>query len=61
MTKPVVDHGLCIGCGACAALCPEVFEIGPDGKSHVKNPDACNTCNCEQARDTCPVGAITLE
>ncbi|RLJ03279.1 MAG: ferredoxin [Candidatus Aenigmatarchaeota archaeon] len=59
--KVTVDHEACIGCGSCVALCPEVFELGEDGKSHVKNPDACDQCNCQEAADVCPVGAITLE
>ena len=30
-----VDQYLCIGCGACVALCPRVFRMGEDGKSGV--------------------------
>ncbi len=55
-----VDANKCIGCGACAALCPEVFEIGSDGKSHVKNAKACANCDCNQAVSACPVQAISL-
>jgi ferredoxin len=29
--KLKVDKDLCIGCGACQAVCPEVFEIEDDG------------------------------
>jgi ferredoxin len=59
--RPKVDQEKCIGCGACVAICPDVFELGDDGKSHVKNPDACDKCDCQAAADSCPVGAITLE
>ena len=55
-----VDQEKCIGCGACAALCPDVFEIESDGKSHVKNPEACENCDCKAAADSCPVSAITM-
>ena len=56
--KLTIDKNACIGCGACAALCPDVFEIGVDGKSHVKNAKACAKCDCKAAADGCPVGAI---
>ena len=59
MKKPIVDHELCIGCEACADICPEVFEIR-DEKSWVIGPDKCDTCDCEEAIDSCPVDAIEL-
>lgn len=36
MKKLVVDQDKCIGCGACVALAPEVFELRDDGKAQVK-------------------------
>lgn len=60
MPTPVVDYGLCIGCGSCVEICPEVFELR-DEKSWVVGPDKCDTCNCEEAANICPVAAITLE
>ncbi|HDM92160.1 MAG TPA: ferredoxin, partial [Candidatus Korarchaeota archaeon] len=36
MARVKVDQDTCIGCGVCSSLCPEIFEMGDDGKSHVK-------------------------
>ncbi|NFF31098.1 ferredoxin, partial [Clostridium botulinum] len=29
------DQDTCIGCGLCPSICPEVFDMGDDGKAHV--------------------------
>ena len=50
---------MCIGCGACAAVCPEVFEISDDGYAVVKaevTPEV--EQSAKDAMDGCPAGAI---
>lgn len=59
MGKPVVNADLCIGCGTCETLCPNVFKM-EDGKSHVV-VEECGDCNCQEAVDSCPVNAISIE
>ncbi len=58
--KAVVNEDLCIGCGVCESLCPQVFKLEDDGKAHVIADDCSAGC-CEDAKDSCPVGAISLE
>lgn len=58
MSKAKVDQELCIGCGTCESVCPSVFKL-ENGKSVVVKED-CGDCNCQEAVDSCPVGAISL-
>jgi len=54
-----VDKDLCTGCGLCAQICPEVFEIGDDGYACVIE-GADETLPCvDEAINQCPVGAIS--
>ncbi len=52
-----VDKKKCIGCGLCAELCGEVFEIGEDGKAQVKKQKKLPCV--KDAVDSCPVNAIS--
>jgi ferredoxin len=57
--KVSVDRSKCIGCGACAAMCPDVFEL-QEGKSHVIS-ESCGKCDCKAAAEACPVQAISVK
>ena len=62
MASITVDSDLCIGCGLCTEICPEVFEMGDDGQAHVIDAAACDSSDCcDEARDSCPTDAIKLE
>jgi ferredoxin len=58
MTKPIVNQEICIGCGTCESLCPQVFRI-ENGKSQVISSD-CKDCDCQSVVDSCPVSAISI-
>ena len=59
MAKVKVNKDKCIGCGACAATCPEVFELGDDGLAEVIK-DEIND-DVKTAAEGCPVEAIEIE
>lgn len=61
----------CIGCGACAAICPDFWSIAEDGKAKLKNSRingktgndeleiAKNGCN-QDAAEACPAQIIKI-
>lgn len=62
MIVPRVDKDLCISCGVCTEMCPDVFQFGDDGKVEVINQKGCGEgCDCEEAADSCPTDAIIIE
>lgn len=64
MTKFKVNKDICIGCGACAAICPEVFDIDDDGLAKtVKEENLTNDeiVDATDAMEGCPTGAINEE
>lgn len=57
-----VDQDTCVGCGMCAGIASEVFEL-KEGKAHViEGADLeSNKDMIEQAASSCPVQAIEIE
>jgi thioredoxin reductase/ferredoxin len=56
---PWIDVAKCIGCGSCAAACPEARVIGIiNGKASLVNPTYC--IGHGACRSACPMNAITL-
>ena len=58
--RVVVDQETCIGCGTCAGLCPDIFELDETlGKSQVIRPEGGDNACIEEAIASCPVQAIS--
>ena len=60
MDKFNVNQNACIGCGACTAICPDVFSINDEGLAEADNNNI-NESNIDDAKDAmegCPTSAI---
>lgn len=58
----IVDGELCIGCGQCEEICPDVFEMEGEKANVISDEipdDALDACY--EAVESCPVDAIILE
>jgi ferredoxin len=55
-----VDRGLCIGSGDCVDSAPGVFELDPEDKARVIDPDGDPLDMVQDAAGNCPVTAIFL-
>lgn len=69
--KVILKRKQCIGCGSCAAVCPNFFEMADDGLSHLKDSKKEgeeesreieeNKIGCaKEAAEVCPVQAIEI-
>ena len=61
--KAFVDKDVCIGCGACTGICPDVFEMDDDGLAVAIQDELSSDMedSAVDAQDSCPVSAITVE
>ena len=57
---PTIDYSLCTGCGACAQLYPQFFEIRDD-KAWFINHEKFDMALCKGIVGCCPFGAIAIE
>lgn len=55
---PVVAES-CIGCGACVAVAPDVFDLDEEGMSVVKDMTSYEGKGVEDSISACPVDAIS--
>lgn len=61
--KVTVDKDLCIGCGVCEGICPEVFSLAKEPYAEVLlDPIPAEFQDlCKQAAADCPAEAIKIE
>jgi ferredoxin len=60
--KVVIETDECIGCGSCAELCQDVFELDAElEKAKVILPEGGSEECIEEAISTCPVQCIHWE
>ncbi len=59
--RVAVDQSLCIACGVCIHLCPEVFAWNEQGRSEAWSPAVPPQVEAVVLRvlDLCPVNAIS--
>jgi len=61
--KAKIQRDGCIGCGQCAAICPEVFQMADDGLAEVYVETVTEGLEdlVTEAKDSCPVAVISAE
>lgn len=60
--KACVDKEKCIGCGLCASIAPEIFEMEDDGLAGVVGEVTDSyEAEAKEAEVSCPAEAIKVE
>jgi ferredoxin len=60
--RVIVDPNKCQGYGVCAEICPDVYKLNDQGFAYVEaDAPAELESAIMEARDNCPVEAITVE
>ena len=61
--KAAVDKEICIGCGLCPSICPEVFSMDDDGLAVAIDEEIDDNLidSAREAEESCPTDAITVE
>jgi ferredoxin len=54
-----IDKKKCIGCGACEAVCPDVFKMDGE-KAKIKASKTDKEC-AKEAADSCPTQAMSVK
>lgn len=62
MSKVKVNQDMCIGCGACAAIAPDVFDLNEDRLSVAKVEEIPEESmdDAVDAKEGCPTEAIEI-
>lgn len=60
--KAVVNKNTCIGCGICVEICPEIFELDPQGlsESMLTEVSSYYISDAKEAANSCPTNAISI-
>lgn len=53
-----LDEERCVGCGACAEVCPQQVFVVEAGKARLADRDGCMECGA--CANNCPVAAIVV-
>lgn len=60
--KAIVDSDICVGCGLCSEICPEVFSMqGEEAVAFANLMSAEHLDEAKEAAEKCPVDAIGIE
>jgi ferredoxin len=60
--KVRVDEEVCVGCGNCVEICPDIFEMPEDiAVAKIKEVPGDLQDMCREAAESCPVEAIIID